>query len=186
MNVTPTELPGVLILEPRAFSDRRGRFFELWNRKTYEEAGIREPFVQDNVSRSRHGVLRGLHYQVSPGAQGKLVSCLDGEIYDVAVDLRVGSPTFKKSFGIRLSDRNHLSLWIPAGFAHGFLAMAEFSTVLYKATAFYQPVLERGIAWDDVDLGISWPLEGEKPVLNDRDQLFPRLRDVAPADLFAF
>lgn len=186
MNAKPTELPGVLIIEPRVFSDKRGRFFEAWNQKSFEEAGIKETFAQDNVSVSKTGVLRGLHYQISPGAQGKLVRCLSGEIYDVAVDLRVGSPTFKRHVGFRLSDKYNLALWIPAGFAHGFFVTAGPAVVHYKASSPYAPALERGLRYDDPELGIAWPTFGEKPVLNERDAAFPGVEGVKEEDLFRF
>lgn len=186
MNAKPTELPGVLVIEPRVFTDRRGHFFEAWNGKSFEEAGIKETFAQDNVSVSKANVLRGLHYQIAPAAQGKLVRCLAGEIYDVAVDLRVGSPTFKRHVGIRLSEKNHLALWIPVGFAHGFFVVAGPAVVHYKASSPYAPALERGLRYDDPELGIAWPLFGEKPVLNERDAAFPVIADVKQENLFWF
>lgn len=174
MKVTETPLSGVLLLEPRVFRDARGRFLEAWNRRTFEEAGIRADFVQDNLSRSGRRVLRGLHYQVRK-PQGKLVTCLRGEIFDVAVDLRRGSPSFGRGFGCRLSDERPSALWIPPGLAHGFLVLSEEADVHYKATEFWSPADERGIAWNDPALGVEWPLAGAAPVLNERDAAYPPL-----------
>ena len=174
MKRTETPLPGVLLLEPRVFRDARGHFLETWNRKAFEEAGIRADFVQDNASRSLRRVLRGLHYQVRK-SQGKLVTCLRGEIFDVAVDLRRGSPAFGRGFGCRLAGDRPSALWIPPGFAHGFLVLSEEADVHYKVTEFYSPADERGIAWNDPALGIEWPLDGGAPILNERDAAFPPL-----------
>jgi dTDP-4-dehydrorhamnose 3,5-epimerase len=167
MRVRRTEVADLLLLEPRVFEDARGFNFESYNRRALREAaGIDVEFVQDNRSGSRKNVLRGLHYQVG-SPQGKLVSVLRGEIYDVAVDLRRGSPTFGKWAGFRLSEANRLMAWIPAGFAHGFLALSD-AEVLYKLTEFWAPESERTILWSDRRLGITWPLEGE-PIVSARD-----------------
>jgi dTDP-4-dehydrorhamnose 3,5-epimerase len=180
MKVVPTELEGVLVIEPRVFAEPRGWFFESWSSARYASHGISPQFVQDNVSRSIPGVLRGLHYQL-PGGQGKLVSVLEGEIYDVAVDIRQDSPTFGKSVGVLLSDENHRQLWIPEGFAHGFYARRP-SIVTYKVDAPYDPKSERSIVWNDETLGIDWPRSrsDELPLLSDKDARAPRLKDVPP------
>ena len=176
MIVTATRLPGVRIIEPRVFAEARGWFMETWSAARYAADGLPAAFVQDNVSYSIPGVLRGLHYQL-PSGQGKLVSVLDGEIYDVAVDVRSGSPSFGQWVGIVLSSENRRQVWIPDGFAHGFLAR-KASLVLYKVTAPYNPRSERGVLWNDGDLAIDWPA-GE-PILSEKDARAPRLRDVAP------
>jgi len=167
MTVTPTELPGVCVVEPRVFSDDRGFFFESWNARALAEAGIDAVFVQDNHSRSRRGVVRGLHYQIER-AQGKLVRAVVGEAFDVVVDLRRSSPTFGRSLGIMLSAANHKMLWVPPGFAHGFLAVSESVDFLYKTTDYWYPQHERTLLWNDPALGIVWPLSGE-PVLAPKD-----------------
>jgi dTDP-4-dehydrorhamnose 3,5-epimerase len=180
MNVVGTELPGVLILEPRVFGDERGFFFESFNRRAFEEAtGVRSDFVQDNHSRSRRGVLRGLHYQVRQ-PQGKLVRVTEGEVYDVAVDLRRSSPAFGKWTGASLSAANKRMLWVPAGFAHGFLVVSESADFLYKTTDYYAPEHERCVIWNDPDIGIRWPLEGQ-PILAPKDRTGARL---AQAEVF--
>jgi len=175
----PTSLPGMFILEPRVFGDERGFFLESYNEKAMAEAGIRERFVQDNHSCSRRNVLRGLHYQVKV-LQGKLVRVVEGEILDVAVDLRRSSPMFGKWEAVRLSGENKRMLWIPSGFAHGFLVTSDKAHVLYKATGYYAPESERTIAWNDPDLKIDWELEGE-PIISAKDQRGLALRD---ADTF--
>ncbi|HUP46314.1 MAG TPA: dTDP-4-dehydrorhamnose 3,5-epimerase [Thermoanaerobaculia bacterium] len=174
MDVIKTALPGVLRLQPRVFSDERGFFAETYNARTFRAAGLPEHFVQDNQSRSRRGVLRGLHYQ-EPNAQGKLVRCTRGSVWDVAVDIRAGSPAFGKWIGIELSEANGTMLWVPPGFAHGFCAISEETDVLYKCTALYDAASERGIAWNDPDIGIEWPVA--QPVLSPRDAAAPRLKD---------
>jgi dTDP-4-dehydrorhamnose 3,5-epimerase len=161
-------LPGVFLLEPKIFGDARGYFLESYNERSMAEIGIRERFVQDNHSFSAHNVLRGLHYQVQK-PQGKLVRVAVGEILDVAVDLRRSSPTFGKSCGVRLSGDNGRMLWVPAGFAHGFRVSSETAHVLYKATNFYAPELERSLLWNDPALGIDWQLDGE-PSLSEKDR----------------
>ena len=180
MKVERTALPGVLILEPKVFGDARGFFMETWNRSRYAEAGLPGEFVQDNVSYSRHGVLRGLHYQ-SPRAQGKLVHVLEGEVFDVAVDVRVGSPTFGRWAGATLSARNRRQLWIPPGFAHGFCVTGETALFCYKCTELYAPEHEGSILWNDPAIGIAWPLE--HPTLSAKDAAAPPLAAVSPARL---
>ena len=164
----PTSLPDVVILEPRVFGDERGFFFESYNQQSMAEIGITERFVQDNHSSSSRNVLRGLHYQVK-NPQGKLVRVVEGEILDVAVDLRRRSPTFGRSEAVRLSGENKRMLWIPVGFAHGFLVLTERAQVLYKATDFYSPEHERTVAWNDPDLKIRWDLDAE-PIISAKDQ----------------
>jgi dTDP-4-dehydrorhamnose 3,5-epimerase len=180
MNVIGTDLPEVLILEPKVFGDERGFFFESFNRRAFEEAtGVRTEFVQDNHSRSRRGVLRGLHYQIRQ-PQGKLVRVTEGEVYDVAVDLRRSSPTFGKWTGASLSAANKRMLWVPAGFAHGFLVVSDSADFLYKTTDYYAPEHERCVIWNDPDVGIRWPLESE-PTLAQKDRAGKPLKE---ADLF--
>ena len=158
MNVSPTEIPDVKIIEPKVFGDDRGFFFESWNARTFEAAGIADQFVQDNHSQSVKGVLRGLHYQLQQ-PQGKLVQVLRGKVFDVAVDLRQGSDTFGNSVCIELSDVNRRQIWIPEGFAHGFLVLSNRADVLYKTTDFYHPESEQFMQWNDPALGIEWPLD---------------------------
>jgi dTDP-4-dehydrorhamnose 3,5-epimerase len=176
----PTSLPGVFILEPRVFGDERGFFFESYNQQTMAEAGILEDFVQDNHSSSRRNVLRGLHYQVTQ-AQGKLVRVVEGEILDVAVDLRRSSPSFGRWEAVRLSAENKRMLWIPSGFAHGFCVKSEKAQVLYKATDFYAPARERTVIWNDPELKIDWELKGE-PIVSAKDQRGVALRDTETFD----
>jgi dTDP-4-dehydrorhamnose 3,5-epimerase len=176
MDIITTELPGVLLLEPRVFPDSRGFFLETYNRKTFAELGIATTFVQDNQSHSRKNVLRGLHYQVEQ-AQDRLVRVLYGEIFDVAVDLRVGSPTFGRWVGVQLSSSTNRMIWIPKGFAHGFYACSETAGVLYKVTEFYAPKHERTLLWKDPDVGINWPFSGE-PILSDKDRAGHSLKDL--------
>lgn len=174
MNVIQTELPGVLILEPRAFGDERGFFFETYQAERYDKLGIPYAFVQDNLSRSAKGTLRGLHFQ-EPQPQGKLVTVVRGAVQDVAVDIRQGSPTFGKHVSVELNDQNHRQLWIPPGFAHGFLALVDGTDFLYKCTDYYAPKCERSIAWNDPALGIAWMLES--PKLSPKDAAAPNLKD---------
>lgn len=169
-----TEIPGILIIEPQVFGDSRGFFMESWNSKRYASLGIPADFVQDNISYSARGVLRGLHFQ-NPRAQGKLVSVMQGEVFDVAVDIRKGSPHFGKWVGVLLSADNKRQLYIPPGFAHGFAVVSEMALFTYKCTELYEPEVEGGIAWDDPDIGIKWPIS--PPSLSKRDSLAPRLRD---------
>lgn len=180
MKVIETALPGALILEPQVFGDARGYFYESYNESKFHEAGIDHRFVQCNVSRSARGVLRGLHYQW-PNPQGKLVSVLEGEVYDVAVDIRRGSPTFGRSTGVMLTSDNHRHFWVPEGFAHGFCVLSEFATFTYQCTALYDPKADAGIRWNDAALGIDWPLS--EPLLSDKDGKTPLLEDVPPERL---
>jgi dTDP-4-dehydrorhamnose 3,5-epimerase len=179
--VTPTAIPDLLILEPKVFGDSRGFFFESFNAKNFAQAtGLNVNFVQDNQSRSSKGVLRGLHYQVQQ-TQGKLVHVTQGTVFDVAVDIRKSSPTFGKWVGCELSDSNHRQLWIPPGFAHGFMVLSESADFLYKTTDYYAPAHERCIAWNDSSIGIQWP-EGITPLLSAKDQQGIAL---AEAEVFA-
>ncbi|WP_434678968.1 dTDP-4-dehydrorhamnose 3,5-epimerase [Pseudomonas sp. R1-18] len=180
MNVIATELPEVLILEPKVFGDERGFFYESFNARAFQEAtGVKAQFVQDNHSRSQQGVLRGLHYQIEH-AQGKLVRVTAGEVLDIAVDIRRGSLTFGQWAGVHLSAQNARQLWIPPGFAHGFLVLSEHAEFLYKTTDYYTPSAERCIRWDDPDLAIDWQLAGT-PILSAKDQQGKSLQE---ADLF--
>jgi dTDP-4-dehydrorhamnose 3,5-epimerase len=170
MNVTPTAIPGVLIIEPKVFGDARGFFYESFNQNAFNEAtGTNHQFVQDNHSRSGKGVLRGLHYQIQQ-PQGKLVRVVRGAVFDVAVDIRKSSPTFGQWVGVELSEENHRQMWVPPGFAHGFLVTSESVDFLYKTTDYYAPEYERCIAWNDPALAISWPLAGNTPQLSIKDQ----------------
>ena len=169
MKVTPTKLAGVLIIEPRVFGDERGFFFESFNQRAFDDAvGTHVDFVQDNHSKSSRNVLRGLHYQLPPKAQGKLVRVVQGEVFDVAVDLRKDSKTFGQWFGEVLSAENKKQMWVPPGFAHGFLTLSDTAEFLYKTTDFYSPEHERCIRWNDAELGVQWPLLGD-PVLSGKD-----------------
>ena len=176
MNVHPLEIADVLLFEPTAFEDERGFFMETYNEVRYHAAGITERFVQDNVSLSHKGVLRGLHYQAPPHAQGKLVSVLRGRVFDVAVDIRSGSLTFGKHVAVELSQANKKQLWIPPGFAHGFLALEDDTILSYKCTNTYEPPCDRGIAWNDPDLAIPWPITN--PIVSEKDQKHPLLSDI--------
>jgi dTDP-4-dehydrorhamnose 3,5-epimerase len=180
VQVRKTRLPGVVVVEPRVFGDARGYFYESFNAVRYAEVGIDLPFVQDNFSRSRRGALRGLHLQ-QPHPQGKLVSVLAGEVYDVAVDVRVGSPTFGQWVGERLDADSKRQLYVPPGFAHGFCVLSDDTVFHYKCTDLYHPEAELSVAWNDPDLGIDWPLQ--EPVLSGKDAAAPRLRDVPPERL---
>ena len=175
MKVLRTRLPGVIVLEPAVFTDHRGYLMEVWHRERHAGAGLPREFLQDNVSFARRGVVRGLHYQ-HPAGQGKLVIVLRGEIFDVAVDLRRGSPTFGEWIGETLSAGNGRQLFVPSGLAHGFAVTGEEALVLYKCTDLYHPESEGGVSWNDPDLGIEWPLDN--PVLSERDQRLPRLRQL--------
>jgi dTDP-4-dehydrorhamnose 3,5-epimerase len=179
MKVTPSALPDVLIVEPRVFGDERGFFFESYNRRALAQAGLDAEFVQDNHSRSLRGVLRGLHYQVER-AQGKLVRVIEGEVFDVAVDIRRSSPTFGRWMGISLSAENKRMLWIPPGFAHGFLVLSDSADFLYKTTDYWYPEHERSLLWNDPAIGIEWPLAGA-PLLAAKDVAG---RPLASADLY--
>jgi len=185
MNVIPTAIPEVLILEPKVFGDARGFFFESFNQKAFNQAtGLNPNFVQDNHSRSARGVLRGLHYQLPPHAQGKLVRVVQGAVFDVAVDIRKGSPTFGQWVGVELSEDNHRQLWIPPGFAHGFLTLTESADFLYKTTDYYAPSHERCIAWDDAALAIAWPTTASAPVLSAKDRLGTPINRISTHEFF--
>jgi len=172
MNTTPTAIPDVLLIEPQVFGDARGFFYESFNQQAFHAAtGTDVHFVQDNHSRSARGVLRGLHYQLPPHAQGKLVRVVRGSVWDVAVDVRRGSPTFGRWVGEELSEDNQRQLWIPPGLAHGFLVLSETADFLYKTTACYAPAAERCIAWNDATLAIAWPDLGTAPLLSAKDAL---------------
>ena len=176
MKTEPTPLDGVLNIEPRVFADDRGLFFESYNRQAFADAtGFDGEFVQDNHSRSVRGVVRGLHYQLPPDAQGKLVRCIRGEVFDVAVDSRRSSPTFGRWTGLILNEEDHRQLWVPSGFAHGFMAMSDMAEVLYKTTAYHATDSERSIRWDDPRIGIEWPDVDVDPILNERDLAAPLL-----------
>ncbi len=181
MKVLQTEIPGVLVIEPRVHGDARGWFMESWQERRYAEAGLPGRFVQDNLAFSRHGILRGLHAQ-HPHGQGKLVQVLAGEVFDVAVDIRRGSPTFGRWTGVLLSAENHRQLWVPPGFAHGYLVTSESALFAYKCTDFYHPEHELAIRWDDPDIGIDWPVVGP-PRLSEKDRDAPLLRELDPARL---
>jgi dTDP-4-dehydrorhamnose 3,5-epimerase len=176
MKATPTAIPDVLVIEPKVFGDARGFFFESFNQRAFNEATRQDvSFVQDNHSRSAKGVLRGLHYQIQQ-PQGKLVRVVRGAVFDVAVDIRKRSPTFGQWVGIELSEDNHRQLWVPGGFAHGFLVLSESADFLYKTTDYYAPEHERCIAWNDPDMRIAWPDTGTNPVLSVKDQVGTLLR----------
>ncbi len=176
MHLLETRLPGVRIIEPQVFEDVRGFFYESYNAREYASHGINDRFVQDNHSRSVYGTLRGMHYQTPPG-QAKLVRVAVGEVFDVAVDIRHGSPTYGQWVGVTLSAQNRRQLYIPVGYAHGFCVTSEVAEFLYKVTSYYAPTLERGIAWDDPELAIDWPIR--EPVLSERDKKHPRMAQIA-------
>ena len=181
MNVVTTDLPGVLIIEPKVFGDERGFFYESFNARSFNEAtGLDVQFVQDNHSRSQKGVLRGLHYQLE-NTQGKLVRVTAGEVLDVAVDIRRSSPHFGKWVAVRLSAENHRQMWVPEGFAHGFVVLSDFAEFLYKTTDYYTPSAERSIRWDDPDLAIDWQLDAA-PQRSGKDQAATLFKD---ADVFS-
>ena len=181
MHVIETDLPGVLILEPKVFGDARGFFQETWNAKVFADIGIDAQFVQDNHSRSAKGILRGLHYQVQD-PQGKLVRVTSGRVFDVAVDIRRSSPHFGRWTGVELSGENKRMFWVPPGFAHGFVSLEDGTDFLYKCTALYAPQWDRSIAWNDPDIAIDWPLEGLAPLLSAKDVAAVALKD---AEVFA-
>jgi dTDP-4-dehydrorhamnose 3,5-epimerase len=190
MQVEHLPLDGPLLLTPKVFGDDRGYFLESWNQRSFAEAlGIPEAevasFVQDNQSRSSRGVLRGLHYQVAPEAQAKLVRCVAGEIFDVAVDLRRNSTSFGQWTGARLSGTNHRQLWVPVGFAHGFLTLSDTAEVLYKTVGYWNRSCERSLRWNDPTIGIEWPSTGIEPLLADKDAAAPGLAEaLAAGDVF--
>jgi len=172
MKAIATTIPDILLIEPKVFGDERGFFLESFNQRAFDDAvGHPVAFVQDNHSRSAKGVLRGLHYQLPPCPQGKLVRVTNGVVFDVAVDMRRSSPTYGEWVGQELSADNHLQLWIPPGFAHGFLVLSDFADFLYKTTTYYSPSSEAAVRWDDPNLGIVWPLRGLTPVLSPRDKI---------------
>ena len=180
MNVERTAIDGVLILQPKVFGDERGFFMESFNQQSFDAAvGHAVAFVQDNHSRSVKGVLRGLHYQLPPHAQGKLVRVTRGSVFDVAVDIRSGSPTFGTWVGVELSGENHRQLWLPPGMAHGFLVTSDSADFLYKTTDYYEPKSEACIRWDDPDLAIAWPQIDAPPTISAKDNAGLRLRDAA-------
>ena len=176
MKVIETQIPGVVVIEPQVHGDARGFFYESYNAQMYKNAGLDLTFVQSNVSRSAHGVLRGLHYQF-PNPQGKLVSVVEGEVYDVAVDIRVGSPTFGRWTAAVLSSHNKRHFWIPEGFAHGFAVLSENATFFYQCTALYDRATDAGIRWNDGRIAVDWPIS--QPVLSDKDRKTPFLDEIA-------
>ncbi|MFH1025198.1 MAG: dTDP-4-dehydrorhamnose 3,5-epimerase [Nitrospirota bacterium] len=171
----PLDIPEIILIEPRRFVDTRGFFMETYKYSDFLRNGIQEHFVQDNYSRSVRGVLRGLHYQRNPHAQGKLVQCIRGKIFDVAVDIRKGSPTFMQWISTELSEENNRMFYVPPGFAHGFVVVSEIADVIYKCTKEYSPEDDRGIIWNDPDIQIQWPIQ--EPVLSEKDSRHPLLRD---------
>lgn len=180
MNIQPTQLDGIVVVEPKVFADARGFFFETYHVNRYQEHGITCRFVQDNFSYSVKNTLRGLHYQY-PHGQAKLVSVLKGEVFDVAVDIRRGSPNFGRWVGVTLSAENHRQLFIPEGFAHGFSVLSDDAIFCYKCSEFYSPQSEHGILWNDADIGIEWPVVS--PLLSRKDGQYPKLCDIAETDL---
>ena len=182
MKFTPLSIPEVVLIEPKVFGDSRGFFLESFKQDLFNEAtGTNYEFIQDNHSRSSKGVLRGLHYQLPPYAQGKLVRVITGAVFDVAVDIRRSSPTFGKWVGAELTAENHKQLWIPPGFAHGFVVLSETADFVYKTTAYYAPQTDRGVLWNDAEIGIEWPQLDIPFSLSDKDQKQPRL---AAAEVF--
>ena len=177
MKIIETSIPGLLILEPRVFADPRGYFLESYNQQKLSEAGISTVFVQDNESKSGRGVIRGLHYQLEPYAQSKLVRVIQGSVYDVAVDCRKGSPTFGQSFGLELSEENKLQFFIPKGFAHGFSVLSETAVFSYKCDAFYNPAAERGILYNDPALQINWRIDVSEAIVSGKDAILPLFAD---------
>jgi len=183
MKVTTTAIEDLLILEPQVFGDERGFFLESFNQKLFDDAIGREVrFVQDNHSRSTKGVLRGLHYQLPPHAQGKLVRVTQGSVFDVAVDMRRSSPSFGQWVGVELSGQNHRQLWLPPGLAHGFLVLSDSADFLYKTTGYYAPQAEGCVRWDDPAIGIDWPRQGRPPILSTKDAAAPRLAEASTFD----
>ena len=184
MEIVKTGIEGVVILEPRIFRDARGYFFESFSVREFEEKVAHTTFIQDNESCSSYGVIRGLHFQKPPFTQAKLVRVIKGAVLDIAVDIRVGSPTFGKHVAVELSEENHRQLFIPRGFAHGFVVLTDEVIFLYKCDNFYAPESEGAIAWDDPDLGIDWGIPAEDIILSDKDRNHPRLKDAE--DLFDY
>jgi dTDP-4-dehydrorhamnose 3,5-epimerase len=177
MKIIETPIPGLLILEPRVFADTRGYFLESYNQKKFTAAGISTVFVQDNESKSGMGVIRGLHYQLDPYSQTKLVRVIQGSVYDVAVDCRKGSPTFGQSFGLELSEENKLQFFIPKGFAHGFSVLSETAVFSYKCDSLYNPAAERGILYNDPALKINWGIEASEAIVSGKDTIHPLFAD---------
>ena len=184
MRLQSTELAGVLLIQPQTFADQRGFFLETYHLEKLRAAGLDATFVQDNWSVSKKGVLRGLHFQAPPHAQGKLVRVTRGSIFDVAVDIRVGSPSYGRHVGATLSAVNWTQMWVPAGFAHGFCTLEPDTEVIYKVTEYYAPESDRGLKWDDPDLGIKWPVESGEATLSEKDRHLPVLKQMAPAFRF--
>ncbi|PXF58833.1 MAG: dTDP-4-dehydrorhamnose 3,5-epimerase [Deltaproteobacteria bacterium] len=183
MKFTKTAFPDIFLIEPDVFKDTRGFFMETYNQKNYAEAGIDQEFVQDNYSHSKYGILRGLHYQLK-NAQGKLVFVITGEIFDIVVDIRIGSPRFGQWLGTYLSAKNKQQIFVPEGYAHGFIVLSESVDVIYKCTDFYTPGDEYGIFWADPSIGIDWPIKN--PVLSDKDSKNPKLKEIPEELLPAF
>lgn len=177
MNVIQTDFKGLVIIEPRIFSDPRGYFYESYNQHSFHDSSLKYLFVQDNQSKSVSGVIRGLHYQIEPHAQTKLIRVLQGKIFDVAVDIRKGSPTYTKWFGIELSEENHLQLLIPRGFAHGFSVLSKTAVIMYKCDDFYTPEADRGIIYNDINLNIDWKIDADKILVSEKDSKLPALHD---------
>jgi dTDP-4-dehydrorhamnose 3,5-epimerase len=177
MKVTKTKLDGCVIIEPKVFDDARGFFKETFQAERYKDAGLELPFVQDNHSRSKQGVLRGLHYQKTK-PQGKLVSCSQGQVFDVAVDLRSGSPTYGQWVGVLMTGGNHIQFYVPPGFAHGFFVSSDTADLYYKCTDYYDPINEGGLMWNDPDVGIEWPLGDIEAKLSEKDMNFPQLKEL--------
>ena len=178
MQIIKTDFPGLFILEPKIFNDKRGYFFESYNKNLLKENGINYTFVQDNQSQSSFGVVRGLHYQIEPYAQTKLIRVISGKILDVVVDLRLNSPTFKKHFSIELSEQNKKQFLIPKGFAHGFSVLSEIATVFYKCDQFYHPESERGLLYNDTELNIDWKIMPENQIISEKDKNNPTLKSI--------
>ena len=178
MNVIKTDFPGLMIIEPKVYGDARGYFFESYNQMAIADAGIHTIFRQDNQSFSKYGVIRGLHFQQHPHSQTKLIRALEGAIYDVALDLRKGSPTFGKWFGLELSAENKRQLYIPQGFAHGFSVLSDQAAILYKCDDFYNPQSEGGVLYNDPALGINWKIDADKAIVSDKDKILPTFDQV--------
>jgi len=181
MQIQRLAIPDLILITPDVYRDERGYFQETWHGARYAEYGIPEDFVQDNEARSSRGVLRGLHYQLAH-PQGKLVRVVEGEVFDIAVDIRIGSPTFRKWKGVRLNSELKQQLYVPPGFAHGYCVLSETALFSYKCTEYYHPEDEYSLLWNDPDLGIEWPVE--RPIVSPKDQAAPRLKEINPADLF--